>query len=61
MTHKFSQEAMTFVANEKSKWAELQLLNAVDQLLSYQKDNEALRIQLDDANKKIDQLVNGEK
>lgn len=61
MNPKFTQEAMAFVANEKAKWLELQFLNAVDQLIIAQNDNEKLKEQLDEANKRIDQLVNDRK
>lgn len=58
MSHKFSQEAIAFVSTEKSKWAELQFINAVDQLLASQKEVEKLKIQLEEANDKIDKLIN---
>lgn len=58
MSHKFSQDAIAFVSTEKAKWAELQFINAVDQLLFAQKEAEKLREQLDEANKRINELVN---
>lgn len=60
MTHKFSQEAIAFVSTEKSKWAELQFINAVDQLLLCQKEVLKLKEQLDEANERIDKLSNKE-
>lgn len=59
MSHKFSQDAIAFVSTEKAKWLELQFLNAVDQLVNSQKETDKLKEQLDEANKRIDQLVNG--
>lgn len=61
MTHKFSQEALAFVATERAKWAELQFLNAVDQAIASQKEVEKLKEELGEAYKRIDQLVNGNK
>lgn len=57
MSHKFSQDAIAFVSTEKAKWAELQFINAVDQLLNCQKEVEKLKEQLDEANKRIHELV----
>lgn len=57
MNQKFSQSALALVNLEKAKWAELQFLNAVDQLLSSQDEIQKLKDQLDEANKRIDQLV----
>lgn len=59
MSQKFSQEAISFVSIEKAKWLELQLLNAVDQLIASQKEVDKLKEQLDESNNRIDQLVNG--
>jgi hypothetical protein len=58
MSHKFSQEAISFVSTEKAKWAELQLINAVDQLLIAQKEIEKLKTHLDEANATIDKIKN---
>lgn len=57
MTQKFSQAALALFNSEKAKWAELQFINAVDQLLMAQDEIEKLKKQLDEANQRIDQLV----
>lgn len=57
MTHKFSQEAIAFVSTEKAKWAELQFINAVDQLILSQQEVEKLKKQLDEANIRINELI----
>lgn len=62
MSNKFSQSAFALVNSEKAKWAELQFLNAVDQLILAQDEIEKLKSQLDEANKRIAQLAEkGEK
>lgn len=58
MTPKFSQESLAFVSSEKAKWAELQFINAIDQLFLSKHENEKLKEQLDEANKRINELVN---
>lgn len=58
MSHKFSHEAIAFVSTEKSKWSELQFINAVDQLLVSQREVEKLKTQLEEANERIDKLTN---
>lgn len=57
MSHKFSQDAIAFVSTEKAKWAEIQFINAVDQLLTSQKEVEKLKKQLEETNERIDQLM----
>jgi len=61
MSHKFSQDAIAFVSTEKAKWAELQFINAVDQLLVSQREVEKLKKQLEEANERIDKIVNESK
>jgi NAD(P)H-dependent flavin oxidoreductase YrpB (nitropropane dioxygenase family) len=56
MTQKFSQAALALFNYEKAKWAELQFVNAIDQLLSAQDEILKLKEQLDEANKRIDKL-----
>ena len=56
MNQKFSQEALVLVYNQKAQWAEIQFLNAVDQLFAAQKEIENLKLSLDEKNKQIAEL-----
>lgn len=58
MNQKFSNTALALFNSEKSKWAELQYISTLDQLLAATEEVKKLKEQLDEANKRIDQLVN---
>ena len=59
MTQKFSDTSLALFNSEKAKWAEHQFISTLEQLLASMKEVEKLKAQLDEANIKIDQLVNG--
>lgn len=56
MTKIYSQEALALVNSEKARWAEIQFINAVDQLFEAQREIEKLKVALDEKNKQIDEM-----
>lgn len=57
MNQNFSQSALAIFNSEKAKWAEIQFVNAVDQLLLAQDEIKNLKEQLDKANQRINDLT----
>lgn len=57
MTQKFSQSALALVNSEKAKWAEIQFINAVDQLLAAQDEIESLKKRIDEQNELINKIT----